>query len=320
MDGGSIYFQNKQDTFNNLTTTAKGGSLHFEDMGQTADGALTIGDTEHSPVIKASTTGSQVGGTTSGGSTGGRPGGGWPGGGGGWPGSSQSGSGGNPKCIKADGNVFIENGEITVSTVSEGGEGIESKNILTVNGGTIVGTTYDDVLQASNGIVIGGGNIYAYASNNDGIDANGTITITGGVIFSSGTNQPEEGFDCDQNTFKITGGLLVGMGGATSTPSSSACTQRAVVYSGSVTQNTRLSVCNSSDGSCIFSVVAPRTLNSMTMLFSSPDLKASTGYTIYTAGSYSGGTTFQGLSWGGSYTPGTSKKTFTTSSMVTTVR
>lgn len=302
-----------------------GGTLTLSASGSggkcvSADGALTIGDAEHSPVIKASTTGSQVGGTTSGGSTGGRPGGGWPGGGGGWPGSSQSGSGGNPKCIKADGNVFIENGEITVSTVSEGGEGIESKKILTVNGGTIVGTTYDDVLQASNGIVIGGGNIYAYASNNDGIDANGTITITGGVVFSSGTNQPEEGFDCDQNTFKITGGLLVGMGGATSTPSSSACTQRAVVYSGSVTQNTRLSVCNSSDGSCIFSVVAPRTLNSMTMLFSSPDLKASTGYTIYTAGSYSGGTTFQGLSWGGSYTPGTSKKTFTTSSMVTTVR
>jgi hypothetical protein len=302
-----------------------GGTLTLSASGSggkcvSADGALTIGDAEHSPVINASTTGSQVGGTTSGGSTGGRPGGGWPGGGGGKPGSSQSGSGGNPKCIKADGDVTIENGEITVSTVSEGGEGIESKKVLTVNGGTIIGTTYDDVLQASNGIVIGGGNIYAYASNNDGIDANGTITITGGVIFSSGTNQPEEGFDCDQNTFKITGGLLVGMGGATSTPSSSACTQRTVVYSGSVTQNTRLSVCNSSDGSCIFSVVAPRTLNSMTMLFSSPDLKASTGYTIYTAGSYSGGTTFQGLSWGGSYTPGTSKKTFTTSSMVTTVR
>ena len=283
-----------------------GGTLTLSASGSggkcvSADGALTIGDADHSPVINASTTGSQVGGTTSGGSTGGRPGGGWPG-------------------IKADGNVFVENGEITVSTVSEGGEGIESKKILTVNGGTIIGNTYDDVLQASNGIVIGGGNIYAYASNNDGIDANGTITITGGVIFSSGTNQPEEGFDCDQNTFKITGGLLVGMGGATSTPSSSACTQRAVVYSGSVTQNTRLSVCNSSDGSCIFSVVAPRTLNSMTMLFSSPDLKASTGYTIYTAGSYSGGNEFKGLSWGGSYTPGTSKKTFTTSSMVTTVR
>ena len=334
LSGAGGTYTNASNTSDKYTATGlkadgdmflQGGTLTLSASGSggkcvSADGVLTIGDAEHSPIINASTTGSQVGSSSTGGNTGNRPGGNRPGGGGGWPGSSSSGSGGNPKCIKADGNVYIENGEITVSTVSEGGEGIESKKILTVNGGTIIGNTYDDVLQASNGIVINGGNIYAYASNNDGIDSNGTMTITGGVIFSTGTNQPEEGFDCDQNTFKITGGLLVGMGGATSTPTSSACTQRVVVYSGSVTQNTRLSVCNSSDGSCVFSVVAPRTLNSLTMVFSSPDLKASTGYTIYSEGSYSGGTEFKGLSWGGSYTPGTSKKTFTTSSMVTTVR
>lgn len=297
-----------------LTSSGSGGKCI------SADGALTIGDAEHCPIINASTTGSQVGGTTSGGSTGGRPGGGWPGGG--WPGmgGSSSSSGGNPKAIKADGNLTVNNGEITVSSVSEGGEGLESKNILTVNGGTIIGNTYDDVLQASSGIVINGGNIYAYATNNDGIDANGTITINGGVTFSSGTNQPEEGFDCDQNTFKITGGLLVGMGGATSTPSASACTQCAVVYSASASQNTRISVCNSSTGACVFSVVVPRSLNSMTMLFSAPELTSSTKYTIYTGGSYSGGTEFKGLSYGGSFTPGTATKTFTTSSMVTTVR
>lgn len=41
LDGGKIYFSNKEDTFNNLTTTAKGGELYFYDMGKTADGALT---------------------------------------------------------------------------------------------------------------------------------------------------------------------------------------------------------------------------------------------------------------------------------------
>lgn len=41
LDGGKIYFSNKEDTFNNLTTTTKGGELYFYDMGQTDTGALT---------------------------------------------------------------------------------------------------------------------------------------------------------------------------------------------------------------------------------------------------------------------------------------
>lgn len=41
LDGGKISFNNLGGTFNNLTTTTKGGELHFYDMGKTADGALT---------------------------------------------------------------------------------------------------------------------------------------------------------------------------------------------------------------------------------------------------------------------------------------
>ena len=57
-------------------------------------------------------------------------------------------------------------------------------------------------MNASKSIVINGGNIYCYSSGNDGVDSNGTLTITGGTIVSIGTTSPEEGFDCDQNTFK----------------------------------------------------------------------------------------------------------------------
>lgn len=66
------------------------------------------------------------------------------------------------------------------ATGGEGSEGIESKSVLTVNEGTVAALCYDDCMNASNSIVLNGGNIYCYSSGNDGIDSNGTLTITGG--------------------------------------------------------------------------------------------------------------------------------------------
>lgn len=298
-----------------------GGTLNLSAAGTggkciSVDGASVYGSAESVPVITAKTTGGKIGGSSN--SGGGRPGG-WPGGGG-WPGSSSSSGGGNPKTIRGEGTVIIENGNFTLSTAQDGGEGIESKSVLTVNGGTIVANTYDDGLQASQALVINGGKIYIYASNNDGIDSNGTLTVTGGVVISSGTTQPEEGFDCDQNTFKITGGTIVGVGGATSTPTSSVTTQCTAVYTASSSQNDVYTVCNSSTGEHIFSFAVPRSYNNMVMVFSAPNMQKSASYTIYTGGTVSGGTTFKGLTTGAEFSGGTQKKTFTTSGMVTTVR
>lgn len=222
------------------------------------------------------------------------------------------------KAIKSEGNLTINGGSITVKTSGAGAEGIESKKILTINSGNIEIEAYDDCINASSQIVINGGNIYCYSSTNDGIDSNGTLTVTGGVIISSGTTSPEEGFDCDNNTFKITGGILIGTGGATSTPTSSVSTQRSVIYGGSGTANQLIHI-ESSSGTSVLTYKIPRSYSQMTLLFSSPDLAANTSYTIYTGGNTSGGSDFHGLYTGATYTQGTSAKTFTTSSMVTTV-
>lgn len=285
----------------------------------TADGILTIGDETHVPEITARTTGSAISGSSSSGGGGWQPGGGRPGGGG--PGGDQSsGSGGKPKAIKGASDVVIENGNLTVSTTSDGGEGIESKSALTVNGGTIDAQTYDDALQASSRLTINGGKIYAYASGNDGIDCNGPMTINGGLVFSTGTNQPEEGFDCDQYTFAINGGTLVGIGGASSTPSGSSSQCSALLSGTSVGSGTRYTLTNSS-GTPLVSFVAPRQLNSATLLLSSPSLTQGSTYTLYSGGSVSGGTAFHGITPdASSYTKGTQLKQFTASSRVTSVR
>ena len=221
------------------------------------------------------------------------------------------------KGIKADGNLTINSGTIWVKTPGgEGSEGIESKSTLTVNGGDVSVYSYDDCMNASKSIVINGGNIYCYSSGNDGVDSNGTLTITGGTIVSIGTTSPEEGFDCDQNTFKITGGTILGIGGGTSTPTSSVCTQRTVIYGGSGSKGTLLSIQGSDQ---VMSYTIPRAYSQMTLLFSSSKLASGTTYTIYTGGSVTGGTEFYGLTVGGTYTTGSQVATFTPSSMVTSV-
>lgn len=278
-----------------------GGNLTLESTGTagkciSSDIDMVIGDTTNGPTINAKTSGKQI---------------------------LMSGTGmnadyANPKVIKADNNLIVNNGSLTLSSTSEGGEGLESKNILTINGGTIEINTVDDCINATKSIVITGGNIFAYSSNNDGIDSNGTFDISGGVIVSSGTNQPEEGFDCDQNQFKITGGVLIGTGGGSSTPTSSVCTQRSVLYGASNATNGGIIRIEDASGNDILTYKMPRSYSQYRLLFSSSSLSSAT-YTIKTGGTVTGGTDFHGYVTNGTYSGGTKATTFTASSMVTQV-
>lgn len=310
-----------QDGTLTLTCTGNGGKCI------SVGGAARFGDSSHSPALTLKTTGASLSGGSSdnpgggpGGGGGGRPGGRTMAWGGGQPGGSTSSSGGLPKAIRCAGNLTIDGGTFAISTSSDGGEGMESKDTLTVNGGTLEVETYDDALQAANHIAIHGGRIFAYASNNDGIDSNGTLTITGGLIVSSGTTAPEEGFDCDQNTFSITGGTLFGIGGSNSTPTASATTQPAVVWSGaSASQGTVYTVANASGGQ-VMSFTIPRAYGTASIVFSAPGLVKGSSYTLYTGGTLTGGEAFHGLTTGATFSGGTSVRTATLTSTITSMR
>lgn len=223
------------------------------------------------------------------------------------------------KAIKSDGNLTVNGGTVIIRTSQTEAEGLESKAILTITGGDIDIEAYDDCINATDHIQIDGGNIYCISQTNDGIDSNGTLTITGGVIVAAGSaaNSFEGGIDCDRNRFSITGGTIIGIGGGgmQSTPTANASTQRSLVF-GTRTQNVQIvRIQATSDGSEVLTFRLPETYNRLNMVFSSPLLEANTGYTIYTGGTISGGTEFHGLFTGATYTAGASAGTFTTGSV-----
>lgn len=227
------------------------------------------------------------------------------------------------KAIKSDNNLTINDGTISIKTYTDGAEGLECEYTLAVNGGIIEINSYDDSINASGGddgrsgeIVITGGKLFCNAEGNDGIDSNGTISISGGTIISLGTTAPEEGFDCDNNTFAVTGGMLIGFGGSTSKPTAAVTTQCTVECNVSYASIYHI---EAADGTEIMTFKMPRTYSgTVCMFFGGGGLTQGTSYTLYSGGNVSGGTNFHGLYTGAAYTKGTAVGTFT-GSLYTTV-
>ncbi|MBD0777898.1 carbohydrate-binding domain-containing protein [Maribacter sp. ANRC-HE7] len=212
--------------------------------------------------------------------------------------------------------VTINGGTIGITT-SEG-EGMEAKGTLTINDGTININSYDDGLNAGDDIYINGGNIYVYTTLNDAIDSNGGMTITGGTTIAIATrvDEPDGSFDCDDNTFKITGGTILGLGLNTSFPTESESTQNSVIFDG-VNANQLLNI-QSEDGTEALTYEVPNSV--VTIIYSNAKLETGETYTIYTGGSVSNGTQINGLYTSGTYSGGTdSGDSFTINSTVTQI-
>lgn len=232
----------------------------------------------------------------------------------------------SPKGVKADGEITINGGVLNIQVTgrSDGSEGLESKSKITVNGGEVFVYAYDDAINVGGdnpvGLEINGGKIFAFADNNDGIDSNGKLWVNGGLVIASGSGAPEEGLDCDNSqNFIVTGGTLIGTGGAAISTSSSS-TQRSVIYNGIQAKTGELFVITDAEGSPVLKYELPRTINGMSLFLSSPDIKSGGTYTVYSGGSLSGNSVnWNGWFEDGTYTAGTELGTFTSSSLTTTV-
>lgn len=213
-------------------------------------------------------------------------------------------------------NVTINGGDFVINT-SEG-EGMEAKGIMTINDGTININAYDDGLNAGGILYINGGNSYVYSTLNDAIDSNAGITVTGGTTIAIAVriDEPDGSFDCDDDSFKITGGTILGLGLNTSFPTESESTQNSVIFDG-VSANQLLHI-ESEDGTEALTYEVPNTVR--TIIYSNTKLKTGETYKIYTGGSVSDGTEVNGLYTSGTYSGGTySGDSFTINSTVTQI-
>lgn len=172
--------------------------------GIKCSGVYTQGDkTEGTgPALTVTTTGSAFGSS---------------GGGSGWGmGPGQESSGSSAKGIKVQGTIYLYGGETEVYTSTNGAEGLESKTAIYIEGGKHYLKCYDDCINSSGCIYFNGGVTVCYGFGNDAVDSNagrqGAITIGNGTVFAYTTKgSPEEGFDCDNNSYIVINGTGIAL-------------------------------------------------------------------------------------------------------------
>lgn len=235
--------------------------------------------------------------------------------------------------IHADSTLVVNGGNLAIT---KSYEGIESA-VVTINDGTIHIVSSDDAINIAGGndgssingrpgqnrfaassnyhLYINGGYI-AIDAGGDGLDSNGSITMTQGVVLVNGPTNDGNGALDYMGTFDITGGFLVATGssGMAEAPSPSS-TQYSVLYNFESQRAAGTIVhVETQDGKAVLTFVPTKTYQSV--LLSSPELENGSTYVIYTGGS-STGTVADSLYAGGTYSAGTQIASLTISSMVT---
>jgi len=235
--------------------------------------------------------------------------------------------------IHAEETLVINNGEILIT---KSYEGIESK-IITINDGIIRLTSDDDGLNVAGGrdgsgfggrgdfsssgnyfIYINGGYI-AIQSTGDGIDANGSIEMTGGTVIVHGPTANFNGALDYDGTFKITGGFLLAAGsaGMAQAPGTSSTQPSILLVFRSAIQAGNMVHVQTDSGTGLLSFVPSKSYQSL--VFSSPQLSNGAKYDVYVGGTASG-TTLDGLYQNETYTPGTQYTNFQISGSVTRIQ
>jgi hypothetical protein len=245
--------------------------------------------------------------------------------------------------LHADDSLTINGGDIRIT---KSFEGLESA-LITINAGNFNIVSSDDGINVAGGVdgsgmtpgmggrpragggpgqdffaaagdyilYINGGYIVIEAAG-DGIDANGAIEMTGGIVLVNGPTETMNGALDYDRYFNISGGFLIAVGsaGMAQAPSeSSSQVSMLVNLNGTQPAGALVHIQTSAGEEALtFSPTKPY----QSIVFTSPDLKQGETYEIYLGGS-SSSEEADGLYQGGSYSPGVRYTSLTISGMVT---
>lgn len=205
--------------------------------------------------------------------------------------------------IHADNSLTVSGGNIQIS---QSYEGLEALNVL-ISGGNIGVTASDDGINAAGGndgssvngrpgqnnfgfggnssggsIEITGGDITVNASG-DGLDSNGTLTISGGTLIINGpTSDGDSAFDSD-GALLINGGTVLALGssGMLEQPDISS-EQSFIVSAGSGFSAGSIITVQDAQGNELFRYTAAKRFSAV--IYSSPEMTAEQTYSIFVDG------------------------------------
>ena len=217
-----------------------------------------------------------------------------------------------------------------VNTSTDGAEGLESKTAIYIEGGKHYFKCYDDCINSSGCIYFNGGVTICYGYGNDAVDSNagksGAITIGNGTVFAYTTKgSPEEGLDCDNNSYivikgtgtAISAGAQQGGGGGWGGSSSSAigsATQGYTLYTSSVSYTAgRYYTLADASGNNMVTFSFEAACSSSLSLITATGMKSGSTYTVKysTTAPTDATTTWHGLYLGSSHAGTTSAFSFT---------
>lgn len=246
--------------------------------------------------------------------------------------------------IHADVSIVVSGGKVNIK---ESYEGIEAADI-TLSGGEVRVVASDDGVNASDGSgssegpggMFGGqrpegmpggpggsagtakltisGAYLTVDAGGDGLDANGSIAMTGGTVLVNGPASNGNGALDYDGTFEQSGGLLVAAGsaGMAQAPSESSSQLSVLMtFPGTVKAGTLVTLADGK-GTPVLSFAPAKDIQSI--VISTPDLKSGNTYAFY-AGGQSSGTAKDGLYAQGKLTGGTKIVSFKLGEAVTYV-
>lgn len=250
--------------------------------------------------------------------------------------------------MHADTAITINAGDVRIL---KSYEGIESA-VITLNNGSVKVNASDDGINVSGGVdgsgmMPGGrplegkqgpgvppgqdtftysGEYYLYINGGlisvdaggDGIDVNGTIEMTNGIVIVNGPTQDMNGALDYMGGFKITGGFLVtaGSAGMAQAPDASSSQNSLLLNLASPQQAGTTIHIQDNTGKDVLTFIPSKEYQSIT--YSSPYLVTGETYTVFLGGSVQG-EDIDGLYESSTYTGGSEYTTFTVSEKVTAI-